>query len=59
MPTNRAVTSMSSDRVVIRLIADRMTDAWENITPPPHPPELAPSLGNSGSITVDIISISK
>ena len=34
MRTYRAVTGMGSDRIVIRLIVDRMTDACENITFP-------------------------
>ena len=34
MHTNRTVTKMRSERVAMRLIVDRMTDAYENITFP-------------------------
>ena len=34
MLTDRAVARMSSDRVAMRSIVDRMTDACENITFP-------------------------
>ena len=34
MHTDHAVTRMSSDRVSMRPIVDRMTDACENITLP-------------------------